>query len=315
MPLFETLVTTVGFAIAKSTLKLWLKDDKLFRDISSDLLSLIQSKFNDYKIQNAARRQFERIAEKAAESIAPIFEIEYRELDEGETNAAIMEVTSSINSTQIDPDHLAQLNIDPVQLSREIRSHTNLSTFSAAGADLIRQIADEGSQLIIDFAGNLPGFTERTLGEVLLRESVIMENIDSVIVELARMRESSTFVSPHTAQARFEEAYRRQVSRKLDEIELFGAGESIAQSSRRHNLTLAYISLRVQRQGRATPRTGQGTDSDRLFQTAPGPQSSAVDAAILAAQRIVIRGEAGSGKTTLYNISPSVQQQHRAKEY
>jgi hypothetical protein len=163
MAVFETLTITIGFAIAKSTLKFWLKYTEILSDVTSDFLKVIKDKFTEFRIKNAAERQFGRIAEKAAESLAPIVQVEYRSLQDNEIEAVLYEVSRCINITPLTVEYLSSVNIDPRMLTRKIEKYANFSAFSAAETELIRRLINESSQLIIDFSGNLPGFTERTL--------------------------------------------------------------------------------------------------------------------------------------------------------
>jgi hypothetical protein len=61
MPLIEALTLQVGPAIAKSILKVWLKDRKFASDIASSLMDLLKSKTADVIAQRRASRQFEEI--------------------------------------------------------------------------------------------------------------------------------------------------------------------------------------------------------------------------------------------------------------
>ena len=313
MAILEALTVTVGTAIAKATLKFWLKDHDALADVSADLVDLIRGRFTEYRARNAAERQFRRIAEKAAEHLLAIATVEFRTIDESGFEAVSREVASSINKIQVDATSLAKVNIDPKPLGDRIRRQANLKAFSQSECDLFERILDESSQLIVDFASNLPGFTERTLGEVLQRESVIIERVDHVLTEIERLRESAIFTDVTSAQARFEQAYRRQVARKLDEIELYGASELISSTtSRQHNLTLAYISLSVLQKTSAPSHTnpaGAVALTEAAGLTAGMPQaagrallatrSTRVESALALSNRLLIRGEAGSGKTTL----------------
>ena len=81
MPLLETLALQVGPTIAKSILKLWLKDSGVASDVTSSLVDILKLKTTDAIAQRRAQRQFEEIGENVAESLLPVFE--GTSLDEG----------------------------------------------------------------------------------------------------------------------------------------------------------------------------------------------------------------------------------------
>ncbi len=69
MPLFEAVTIEVGAAIAKSILKLWVKDSKLGDDITSSLIDLLKSRTSDALAQRRGQRQFDTIGERVGESL------------------------------------------------------------------------------------------------------------------------------------------------------------------------------------------------------------------------------------------------------
>ena len=74
MPIVETLVVTLGPAVAKSVFKIWLKDSDVAMNVSSSLLGLLTSKTRDGLAQRRAQRQFETIGDKVAQDLTPLFE-------------------------------------------------------------------------------------------------------------------------------------------------------------------------------------------------------------------------------------------------
>jgi len=87
MALLEALALKLGPAIAKSILKLWMKDQKLAADITSNIIDFIKSKTTDVVVQQRAKRQFEEIGEKVAESLLVIFDADGAPLDENSRTA------------------------------------------------------------------------------------------------------------------------------------------------------------------------------------------------------------------------------------
>ena len=99
MPLLEAAAYEIGAAIAKSTVKFWLKDSTLGQDISSSLIDLLKARTSDRRAQRKGERQFAEIGDKVGESLLPIFEIEGARLDQGERTAvahAVAETFSDI---------------------------------------------------------------------------------------------------------------------------------------------------------------------------------------------------------------------------
>jgi hypothetical protein len=69
MALIEVLTLQLGSAVAKSILKLWLKDSSLAQDAGAELLDIVKAKTTDQIAHQRARRQFEQIGEKVTESL------------------------------------------------------------------------------------------------------------------------------------------------------------------------------------------------------------------------------------------------------
>src|SRR5713226_3170085 len=301
MPLVEAVTIEVGAAIAKSILKLWVKDSSLGDDISSSLIDLFKSKTSDALAQRRGQRQFETIGEKVGESLLPLFEIEGARLDEGSRTAVALAVAEAFNRSKLSSDLLAERNLEPTKLAKHVLSAYPTATqlFSGAETAFYQRIIEESCAYIVDIASQLPAFTEHTFAEVLKREDQLILRTNEVLQELHRIREQ---LNPMADAGRFEISYRDAVARNLDVLQLLGL--DVSSANRRHRLSVAYITLSVEQ---LTPTRPENKESCQTVTNRP-PEGSqdeiekdrvSVDIALTRASRLLIRGLAGSGKTTL----------------
>ena len=307
MALVEALSIQVGPAVAKSILKYWLKDPGLFASLTSGVatgvIDILKEKTADVFAQQQGRLQFESIGQHVAVHLLPFFEQEGASLDEGDGEAVTIQVAKTLEVSHLGPELLVANDLNPALLEACLLEDVAEATrnFSDDATELYRRTIGECSQCIVDIASQLPTFTERTFGEILKRENQLVVATTKILEEVRQIREN-TQQGEHQAQAaRFEEIYRRAIIRQLDELELFGVDVSTA--SRRHRLSVAYVTLSVKQQGRVhqeasdfsdiidTDNDGAEDDDDAIIM--------AVDAFLTQTKRLLLRGWAGSGKTTL----------------
>src|SRR5258708_24152968 len=108
----------VGAAIAKSILKLWIKNTDLGNDISSGLIDLLKSKTSDVFAQRKGERQFAEIGDKLGEALLPLFEIEGARLEENDRTAVALAVAETFNKSKLSSSLLTQHNLEPTQLAQ-----------------------------------------------------------------------------------------------------------------------------------------------------------------------------------------------------
>jgi hypothetical protein len=303
MSLIEFLVASLGSAVAKSILKFWAKDSDFAQNAGGEIIDFLKSKVSEGIAWRRGNRQFEAIAEDVAESLLPVFA--HENLGEEEKKRVAETVGNVIRDLRISAELLVKKNLDPTELSKLIKDAgvAPKKLFSADEAAFFDRLADECAQYILDISSQLPNFTEKTFAEVLQRENEIHGVAKAILQEVRAIREKSQTANPDVDFARFEAEYRRAVVRKLDEVELFGV--DVAGASRRHRLSVAYISLSAsgklpahrmmpQIENTLTGRSERPVsklDEERVTKT--------VDDVLAGAERLMIRGEAGSGKTTL----------------
>ncbi len=305
MTLIEAVTLEVGAAIAKSILKLWIKDSTIGNDISSSLIDLLKSRTADLVSQHKGQRQFDAIGEKVAESLLPLFEVEGSRLNEGSRVAIARAVAETFNKSKLTSELLAEHNLEPAKLAKYILTNnpTAIQYFDEAESSFYDRIIKETCTYIVSVASKLPDFNEFTFAEILKREDQLRDRTNLILQEIHRVREQ---LNPLANAERFEIDYRLATIRKLDAIELFGT--DISSANRRHRLSVAYITLSVEQSffskrsinyKNAENTSSRITANSRTSQDEIERNTVSVDEILSRSQRLLIRGLAGSGKTTL----------------
>jgi predicted NACHT family NTPase len=157
-------------------------------------------------------------------------------------------------------------------------------------------VIEEASQSIIDIAHVLPNFSERTFSELLRREGVLIDAAQKTLDGLDRIR-SQAKEDQAAESTKFETEYRRALVRNLNKVELFGVDLS-SRANKSHPLSVAYVSLDVGSSVKRDQEEPGGVVSDE--EDAEDESSiHNVELALAQNDRILIKGPAGAGKTTL----------------
>jgi len=311
--LLEGALINVGATVAKAIIKAALPGNDVAKKSVSSVFELFKSKDKGLLEKRKAGMLIDNIGYRIVESLAPVFAREGAKLGEnGRVNVACA-VSATLDAAKITPEVLIERDLAPrkvLALLHESQPDTCASLDIDETAFYERMI-EEASQQIVDVASQLDFFTERTYAEILQRERQILEAVDRMIADLEAIRQQTLRDDPRAAAVQFEEEYRRAVARNLDVLELFGANVSLA--SRRHSLSIAYVTLSVSRSNlKAKPSSKSSDIDDNRFSPEPlsmhGEDRIETHAAtdVLSAieclsstNRLLIRGVAGAGKTTL----------------
>lgn len=299
--LIETLTASVGGAVARSVLQIWLKDSAIAREVSLTMDQLVGRRVKNMLERRRLVREFERVAEEVAEKLQPYFEAEYRGLDDNEKKAAALTVEETIRATHLTDDLLFAVDLDPLQLEKYFRAAKPTAAADALlappAADLYDFTLREAANYIVDVVLRLPEFGSRAARELLRRETDTADLVREVLKRIPDQSIGGAVGDP----AGFEAEYNRSVARKLDRLELFGLRTS--ELSGRYALSVAYLSLTASMtsdrhqpshdsKGKHEPAGEDLFDSDER-------RYVRVEEALSSSKRSLIRGEAGSGKTTL----------------
>jgi hypothetical protein len=320
MALLETLTISLGASVAKAILKIWIRDSTAGSEIASGIIDVIKLKTTDLFAHRNGQRQFDQIAEKVAETLLPIFDLEGAKLDAAGKRAVSLAVGESFDHTALTAEMLARRDLDPVAIAKFVKENNPdaMRDFGIDERSLYDRIISESSQCIVDIASQLPSFSEKTFAQVLCRNTEILDIATQVLVEVRRIREASERANADTDATVFEADYRKAVIRSLDEIELFGV--DLSRASSRHSLSLAYITLSMQESDATegipeqlnviesiSTRRKEGV-TDKTKKAKKGTAATAgeddevamsADEALTRSRLLLIRGDAGSGKTTL----------------
>ncbi|MFF7476562.1 NACHT domain-containing protein [Streptomyces sp. NPDC008092] len=294
----EVAAVRLGQTVATSAVRLWLGARRQDQERRAEMSDLIRARVPGLRPQRSVERQFEEIADAVAARVEPLLAHEFPGLAEHERLAAVQAVTDTFTHADLSDEAVLESDADAAELVRRIRHDAPRPGGLAEPAERYYEVLfAECCECYVRVLRRLPVFTERAVTELLGRTT-------SLGAELARVLERLPTRSLYAPDGSDEdEAFLREylglVSRSLDEVELFRLA---AEQVTRAKLSVAYVSMR------ATPDDGHRRTSverrpllRRSLRDWEEPDSTGmrVENALGGASRVLLRGEAGSGKTTL----------------
>lgn len=287
----ETAAIALGSAVARTACRIWLGDRPLAAVAGASVIDLTAQRFTSIREQRRFRRLWEQAAELVADRVEPLLEHEFRGLPAHERLAAVDAVRSTFDAARLTEAALFELDLDAGYLDRHLRrqdpDRVRVAGLSTDAGALYDRLQRESCAYAIEVARTLPGAGMAALTELLRRERQLLDELRTVLERLPARRGLLDFARD----------YRQLVAGVLDQLELFGA--TLAESSRRYPLSVAYLSLTV---------SGEFTiwqPGDRLFDNVYAPAreittpTARVEDVLASTRRLFVRGEAGSGKSTL----------------
>jgi hypothetical protein len=297
MDILTPLLTITGKPVAKYLLKKYLaklEDAHLLskelseagEGVGEQLTDIAAEKLASKVDQRQAARIFEDIADKIVLQLAPLFE-EAQKQGHLNIEAIIFELGRAL-SGKISADLLLTRELDPAKLATAFREVHPLprAQFSEAETALYERALDQTARYLVAVASQLPQFEIKLAATQLQSIARMQDNIARTLESVRKIEEQVTALSPNKAYAKFEADYRQAVVQNVDELELFGV--DVEPQSKRYRLSVAYISLSLQEESTGDEDSTLISAEHLLQQLRPG------------AGRLLIRGEAGSGKSTLF---------------
>ncbi|MFF8552467.1 NACHT domain-containing protein [Streptomyces sp. NPDC015501] len=212
-----------------------------------------------------------RIAEELVERAVQSTGTEER-LPSFEVRAVTNAVASSLRAMgTLDMDDVQAVKLGHMDLARRLRSMSRAAVLglSADAVELHANVLNTACLHILNFFTQRSAFVPRTLVEQSRSIEDLTRKIDSLITR-----------EPSPADGPFEERYARYITDKHGKLSIFGL--DLSQGPENWRLDVAYLSLDAV--GDATGAT---------------PTRLPADQVLTARDRVLLRGVAGSGKTTL----------------
>jgi hypothetical protein len=279
MPLTEILIVQLGTRLGKILLKSYLRDPA--EGIADDLLEVAKGRIESLLDRREAARQFEKIGERIAAQLAPLLDREFRS-GAVSVEAVVRELAQALNG-RISADFFLGKDLDPAKLHAELKRGHPLprGQFSFAEEELYDRALGESARYLVEVAAKLPRFEIAQVQESLRRLSRLEDVVGETARDVKRISQWVAAQETDSPSRQYEIDYRLAVGRNLDYLELFGA--DLTQESRRQALSVAYVSLTLETGGRKAE---------------PTPAEAALADLKEDAGKLLIRGEAGSGKST-----------------
>ncbi|WP_219517383.1 NACHT N-terminal Helical domain 1-containing protein [Nonomuraea ceibae] len=285
----ETAALGLGKAVGTRALHTWLTSRAGAESRGKDLVELMRSRFPDQLVRRKAERQIEDVADAVTARVLKVCAHEFAGLGDDDRVIVLAEVTATLARADLSDRALLAADADPVRLSRAVRESLPAPRdLGEAASRLYEVVLDECCDCLVRIVRHLPEFGPRAAAETLARLSGVGEQIAAVLDRLP----VRTLEAPDGTDrdVRFRRRYLEHVSRTLDSLELLGV--RIERFRPRTSLSVAYISLSV---SAARGRAAHEPWDDRQDE----PATMRVESALGQGRRMLLRGEAGGGKSTL----------------
>jgi Leucine-rich repeat (LRR) protein/energy-coupling factor transporter ATP-binding protein EcfA2 len=282
----ETLLK-VGTSIATVCGKSLIAGRRSAAERKMTLVELAGARHLGMLPQRSLNRQLEQLAETVAQRLHQRLDPELQRIPVNEQEAAILFVSRTIEEAHFDDGMLLDNNLSAEALYRVAYTHSRhlqqQYLLSEPATQLFELMLREAIEHLTEIVITLPSFQGRGIKEILSRNNEVIDLLNEVLTRMPKR--GDTLGARNNEDNEFELKYLRELARKLDKVEIFGVTN--AGPSRRYSLDAAYIGLSV------SAPAAPGTHRDGLTETL------SADLVISKARRIYLRGEAGSGKTTL----------------
>ncbi|OXM59682.1 NACHT domain-containing protein [Amycolatopsis vastitatis] len=268
----EASAIALTTAVMKAAAKIWLGDRVVAADASAKVFDLLEKQVSGLNDRRKLRLLFTNIEDRVADRLLPFVDVEFRALPDNDRAAAVDAAREMFDRAALTDDDLFAADLDAGflyrYLLRTVPGVAREFLLSTDATELYRRILRECCAYLVQVTSTLPWFQPGALIQILRRETEILETVRNVLEAMPERRHPDDFAAD----------FRRQVVSALDRMELFGA--DLTGPTRMYRLSVAYLSLSVS-------ADHDGVPVDRIEHVLP------------LTSRILLRGEAGSGKTTV----------------
>ncbi|MGA4987320.1 NACHT domain-containing protein [Nonomuraea bangladeshensis] len=285
----ETAALKVGTAVGERAVRTWLSARSTGESSSKPLIELMRARFPDHLVRRKAERQLDDIADAVTARVLKLCGHEFPGLGEDDRLVVLAEVRDTLARADLSDRALLAADADPVRLAREVRRALPApQDLGEPQSRLYEVVLDECCDCLVRVVRHLPEFQPRAATEMLGRLSGLGEQLSAMLERLP----ARTLEAPDGTDrdVEFRRRYLEHVSQTLDNLELMGV--RVERFRPRTSLSVAYISLSV-----IAARTRAAHDA---WDDVPDePATMRVESALSQGHRMLLRGEAGGGKSTL----------------
>jgi hypothetical protein len=279
----------LGAIVVRTAVQIWT--GQAAEDSLTGVLDLVQR-----RLQAKDRRSVEALIDslevKVTDRIAAAMEVEFRDLASYEKDAAILALQRGLRSVTMTDLIAVDLSADRLRASVVAADPQATRDLSEAATRLYQRALSECCAVIIGLANHAPGFEVGVLGEMLARMGTAQHSLDDMLDLLNQLLQRIPVVTTPVTND-FEATYRGVVGRQLDRLEVLGLS---GLGARAYSLSTAYVALDIDaREVHDRLRESRFSDEEEPA----GARPLAVEEALSVSSRLLLRGEAGCGKTTV----------------
>ncbi|MGW5262274.1 NACHT domain-containing protein [Microbispora sp. NPDC004025] len=290
----------VARAVILPIVRMILADRDKKRSQSLPLAELINVRITDDFKKRALKREVEAAVDLVAQRIKPLLEREWPGLSGSDKDAALFEVIRAFESADLSDAALFADDVNPDYLARRLKKQalkTAVQNLGEPANALFQRLLDECCILYVQLLIHIAPFSARAIAELLSRSTSLSRQVDLVLERIPAPTLDAPAGTSHDAE--FTSRYLTHISTMLDDLELFGV--DVHRYRLNTSLSVAYIPLRVTSDPASDYETSVGWTRGELQSGEVDTESSSlrIEHALRESRRTLIRGEAGSGKTTL----------------
>ena len=295
MVIESTLLVLLGAAIGKFLLKDYLGG--FSEAVGGGLIDYAKEKIKDALTRKKAEREFERIGEQIVERLVKDFGSIPSGPSAPDINKVVQRLTDCF-AGNLTAKFVVRNQIDPTMLAAALKAADSQRgvPLSEAEQELFDRGLLEASRYLARTVAKLPAFQEAQAAYSIEVLQTVAREVEEVLDDTRAIREVVVKRANKDEQD-YEINYRNALVAKLDRVELFGA--DLPPELQEARLTDAYVTLRLRNSADTDDEDDEAAEEDEACELGRLTTEEAFARLKPGQGRLLIRGGAGCGKTTL----------------
>jgi hypothetical protein len=280
------------------------------------LVDLAKDKIKDAFLGRKAVRDAEELADHVLTKLLPTLqEDDAASLD----REAITKRLGAVLDGHVTAAYVLSADLKPDQLADQLRqlARKQPTPLPPPEAAVFDRALEQAARYLVETAVALPKFDEAAEARTVELLGEAIPNIEQILAKVHRIETRTAALGGDDTSLRYEKDYREAVLRNLDWVELFGV--DVPDEYKRNQLTDAFVSLDVEQEREGKPWEGGADEDEEADESETLKCGVLLDRMRPGCGRLLIRGAAGSGKTTLMrwiaiNAAPFTEQAESRRE-